>query len=149
MERYRALTRHGAVVGVREGGSVIFKGIPYAAPPVGTLRFSAPVEHDDWEEDLLCDQWPPDAYRIPFPPNPRSRLSDPTAHTYSEDCLYLNIWRPAVMTQEKLALRKRRKQPRRVCGRQSVQRARLYPGLPQLPHGDPGLLRLGGAGAAG
>jgi para-nitrobenzyl esterase len=99
MERYQAVTKHGVVTGVREGDSVVFKGIPYAAPPVGALRFSAPVEHDDWDGELVCDQWPPDAYRIPSPPSPRSRLIPQQPHTYSEDCLYLNIWRPSAPTQ--------------------------------------------------
>ena len=102
VSQYKVGTRHGNVVGVREGDSVIFKGIPYAAPPVGELRFHAPVEHADWEGDLVCDTWPADAYRIPFPPNPRSRVIDPVKHEYSEDCLYLNIWVPAEKTGEKL-----------------------------------------------
>lgn len=102
MIQLKAVTKHGSVVGVHEGNSVVFKGIPYAAPPVGSLRFSAPVEHEDWEGDLLCDKWPADAYRIPFPPNPRSKVNYPVEHEYSEDCLYLNIWRPAEMTEEKL-----------------------------------------------
>lgn len=102
MTKLKAHTKHGTVVGVQEGNSIIFKGIPYAAPPVGKLRFAAPTEHEDWEGELLCDKWPKDAYRIPFPPNPRSKVRDPGVHEYSEDCLYLNIWAPAGCDEEKL-----------------------------------------------
>lgn len=102
MAKYKIRTDHGCVVGVREENSVIFKGIPYAAPPVGELRFRAPVEHADWDGDLVCDTWPADAYRIPFPPNPRSHVIAPGKFVYGEDCLYLNIWCPAETSGEKL-----------------------------------------------
>lgn len=98
----KATTRHGDVVGVREGNSVIFKGIPYAAAPVGERRFAAPEAHEDWEGELVCDHWPADAYRISFSPDPHSRVKYPEEHVYSEDCLYLNIWCPADQPEEKL-----------------------------------------------
>ena len=95
MPELKVKTKHGTVVGVQEGESVIFKGVPYAAPPVGERRFAAPVEHEDWEGELSCGRWPADAFRVPFPPNPNSKVTYPVAHVYSEDCLYLNIWVPA------------------------------------------------------
>lgn len=85
-----------------EGDSIIFKGIPCAAPPVGQRRFSAPQEHDDWEGELLCDKWPSDAYRIPLNIKLRSMVTYPVEHVYDEDCLYMNIWKPAGYTGEKL-----------------------------------------------
>lgn len=102
MAELKAITTYGTVVGVQEENSVIFKGIPYAAPPVGELRFAAPVKPESWEGELVCDRWPDDVYRIPFPRSPRSRVIYPVEHVYSEDALYMNIWRPAELPEEKL-----------------------------------------------
>ncbi|MEM8734961.1 MAG: carboxylesterase/lipase family protein [Planctomycetota bacterium] len=59
-----------------------FKGIPYAAPPVGDLRWRPPQEPQAWEEVRECDKFGPKA------------LQNKKTEGQSEDCLYLNVWRP-------------------------------------------------------
>jgi len=64
-----------------------FLGIPYARPPVGPLRWQAPQPLDPWVETR-------DATRPgPCCPQPKTFLR-PVEGTQSEDCLYLNVWRP-------------------------------------------------------
>ena len=53
-------TSYGKVQGINstdEGyeNVVQFKGVPYAAPPVGDLRWKAPVDHEKWDDILVCD----------------------------------------------------------------------------------------------
>lgn len=51
-------TQFGPVRGVTEDGIHRFLGIPYAAPPVGKLRFQAPQPHPGWTEPLDCLSYP-------------------------------------------------------------------------------------------
>ena len=81
----------------------VFKGIPYAKPPVGDLRWRSPVDPEPWAGVRICDsfaaasiqpkQTPGQFYQIEF---------FPVDYTMSEDCLYLNVWTPASSTDEKL-----------------------------------------------
>ncbi|MFT6599691.1 MAG: para-nitrobenzyl esterase [Alloalcanivorax sp.] len=81
----------GAVRGAREGALRVFKGIPYALPPVGERRWRPPAPMPPWEgvRDALA-----------FGPaciQPRSRpgsIYAPALPSVSEDCLTLNIWSP-------------------------------------------------------
>lgn len=91
----KAVTKQGVAVGVREGSSVIYKGVPYAAPPIGRLRFAAPEAPESWEGERICDRWANDSYKVPFPPVGKSMVNYKVDEVYSEDCLYLNIWAPA------------------------------------------------------
>jgi para-nitrobenzyl esterase len=78
-------TLYGPVTGARAADDVlVWKGIPYAKPPVGELRWEAPQDPEPWTEVLtatrFCSQCPQyDVFG---------------AVSGSEDCLYLNIWRP-------------------------------------------------------
>ena len=65
----------------------VFKGIPYAAPPVGALRWRGPQAAAPWSGVRDALEFGPD---LPQVPNPRLR-----AASQSEDCLYLNVWAPA------------------------------------------------------
>ncbi len=81
-----ALTRYGAVRGrADDAGTWSWKGIPYAAPPVGALRWRAPRESAPWTGVR-------DAFRF----GSRAVQFQPLCGgmTGSEDCLYLNVWRP-------------------------------------------------------
>lgn len=76
-------TTQGAVAGVTEGSTVAFKGIPYAAPPVGDLRWKPPQPVKPWNGVLdaskfgaVCPQMAGQAV------------------VGNEDCLTLNVWRP-------------------------------------------------------
>lgn len=91
----KAETKQGTVVGVVEGNTTIYKGVPYAAPPVGERRFAAPAPPEPWEGERLCDTWSNESYRVPFPPVGKSMVREKPEEVYSEDCLYLNIWAPA------------------------------------------------------
>jgi beta-glucosidase len=80
----------GLVTGVVEDGVASFKGIPYAAPPLGELRWRAPQPPAPWEGTRAADAYANDCMQNPFPSD-AAPLGTPPA----EDCLYLNVWTPA------------------------------------------------------
>ena len=83
----------GQVIGKRMiGGIDFFGGIPYAAPPVGSLRWSPPEPVTPWSPSKLdATQFGPDCWQLVDPViNPGTDTSQ-----MSEDCLYLNIYTPA------------------------------------------------------
>ena len=71
----------GAVLD-EQTGLQFFGGIPYAAPPVGNLRWRPPGQVDSWQGIRKCTQFGPDCWQ---------RSTDPKA-IMSEDCLSLNVW---------------------------------------------------------
>ncbi len=72
------------------GGTRTWRGIPYAAPPVGPLRWKPPQPVPPWKGLLLCSDLGPAC------PQPPSALPLPLKiNTQSEDCLRLNVWSPA------------------------------------------------------
>jgi para-nitrobenzyl esterase len=81
----------GIIQGTIEDGLRVFKGIPFAAPPVGDLRWKAPQPPEKWEGIKKTTAYGPSAYQGGNPPSGKS-----------EDCLYLNVW-----TQEQSADEKR------------------------------------------
>ena len=90
----------GRIQGVHSDGTpdvLIFKGIPYAAPPVGELRWQAPQPVIPWKDVRICDTFGPIA---PQPGNkPGTFYGDEFywagSPAENEDCLYLNVWAPA------------------------------------------------------
>lgn len=81
-------TPGGALRGLRtDDGAASFLGIPYAAPPVGALRWRPPQPVAAWQGVRDALAFGPD---FPQPPNPSLR-----APRQDEDCLYLNVWTPA------------------------------------------------------
>ncbi len=80
----------GAVQGGVAGGVEFFKGIPYAAPPVGPLRWKPPQPPAHWDGVRDATAYAHDCMQQPF-----TYDAAPLRTTPSEDCLYLNIWRPA------------------------------------------------------
>lgn len=89
----------GAVDGVR-----VFKGIPFAAPPVGALRWEMPRPAAAWEGVRDGTQWGDSCIQNPAPTRfPVNSATDmPDSPGISEDCLYLNVWTPATRAGEKL-----------------------------------------------
>jgi para-nitrobenzyl esterase len=81
-------TNAGPVVGRRLGALNLFKGIPYAVPPVGPLRFRPPEPLPRWSEVR-------DASRFGNGPMQPADARFDLGAARSEDCLYLNIWAPA------------------------------------------------------
>jgi len=83
-----------------------FKGIPYAAPPVGKNRWRAPQPAASWEGVRTAYKFAPISMQAPPGRDPDNLYSrewnvDPDIEM-SEDCLYLNVWTPAKKTDEKL-----------------------------------------------
>ena len=77
----------GRVAGIAEEGIVSFKGIPYAAPPVGSLRWRPPQPVRPWEGVRRADRFGPSCMQ--------AELTD-----VSEDCLSINVWRPAAPAEK-------------------------------------------------
>jgi para-nitrobenzyl esterase len=80
-----AITDNGPVVGVDSPTVHTFRGIPYAAPPVGTLRWQPPQPHAAWSTPLDAGAF---ANHCPQPASPFGLTTD------TEDCLYLNVYTP-------------------------------------------------------
>lgn len=85
----------------------VFRGVPYAKPPVGELRWRAPQPAEDWEGVRKCYEYADMAMMRVHPglnDDFYTKELHPTAAEYkmSEDCLYLNIFTPAETEQEKL-----------------------------------------------
>mgnify|MGYP002072476527 FL=1 len=87
----------------KSGDIRIYKGVPFAAPPVGELRWASPKPSANWEGIRPCDKFPASAMQptpVPFFVWSKEFLAPP--EPLSEDCLYLNVWTPAKKTDEKL-----------------------------------------------
>jgi para-nitrobenzyl esterase len=81
----------GLLQGKTEGSLTVYKGIPFAAPPVGDLRWRAPQPASKWEGVKQAFDFAPGPIQGGNPPSGKS-----------EDCLYLNIWTPAISVNEKI-----------------------------------------------
>ncbi|HVO74671.1 MAG TPA: carboxylesterase family protein [Ignavibacteriaceae bacterium] len=81
----------GLLQGTSENGLSVYRGIPFAAPPVGELRWRAPQPPANWEGVRQA---------FNFAPGPIQGWAPPAGK--SEDCLYLNIWTPAKTANEKI-----------------------------------------------
>jgi para-nitrobenzyl esterase len=79
-----------ADVAVDQSGIRVFKGIPFAAPPVGELRWKPPQPVPAWKALRSAAEWGPRCMQS-------NRLGDldPLNKRMDEDCLYLNVWTPA------------------------------------------------------
>ena len=94
-------TKAGELRGAYENGIAVFRGVPYAAAPVGELRFAPPQPAPAWQgvRDATQDG--------PIPPQGRSRLAHVMGdfeRPQSEDCLTLNIWTPAADSKKRPVL---------------------------------------------
>lgn len=97
--------KQGRIAGVEKDGYTLFRGIPYAKPPVGELRWRAPREPEPWDGVYRADKWPNRSMQEdredPF--YGKEFRDEPEYQTaVSEDSLYLNIWTPAKAAGEKL-----------------------------------------------
>ena len=85
----QVLTESGALSGIRANGLTVYKGIPFAAPPVGDLRWRPPVHAATWTGTRKADAFAPACAQAGV------SMPGETPPAISEDCLYLNIWTPA------------------------------------------------------
>lgn len=94
-------TENGVVEGLEAADPRIisFKGIPFAAPPVGERRWRAPQPVENWEGVLRAYRFAPISVQNPPGADPRDLYSREwnvnPGIAMSEDCLYLNVWTPA------------------------------------------------------
>ncbi|VXC99400.1 carboxylesterase/lipase family protein [Sphingomonas sp. 8AM] len=86
-------TESGKVAGSTAGGIVSWKGIPFAAPPVGALRWRAPQRAARWSGVRQAIAYGHDCMQLPFPSD-----AAPLGTTPAEDCLTVNVWKPAAAT---------------------------------------------------
>src|SRR5258708_36716981 len=95
----RVMTTNGIIEGTWEpdAGLHSFKGIPFAAPPVGELRWKPPQPVANWSGVRKADQFGPRAMQLSVFGDMSFRSS-----RMSEDCLYLNVWTPATSEQDHL-----------------------------------------------
>ena len=96
-------TDAGLISGTIQEGVRAYKGIPFAAPPVGPLRFKDPQPVGKWEGVRKADQYGNVCVQ-PRQPNrkPNNVSVDlPDSPKISEDCLYLNVWTDAKTASEK------------------------------------------------
>jgi para-nitrobenzyl esterase len=91
-------TDKGPVQGTAVDGVTVYKGIPFAAPPVGDLRWRAPQPHAEWKQVLAADKFAPACMQTPIV-MPALGLD---ALTVNEDCLYLNVWTPAKTAKDNI-----------------------------------------------
>jgi para-nitrobenzyl esterase len=83
----------GVIEGFNDSGLRVFKGVPFAAPPVGELRWKEPQPVKEWAGIKETKKFGPRAMQLPVFGD-----MDFRSNGMSEDCLYLNIWTPAKTT---------------------------------------------------
>ena len=86
-----ANTTYGPVLGRAKQGALLFAGLPYAAAPVGPLRFRAAQPHEGWSEPRQCLKFGPAAPQVAS-----GGMTDSATVRWNEDCLTLNISTPAI-----------------------------------------------------
>lgn len=80
----------GKLRGSESAGISSWKGIPFAAPPVGANRWRAPQPVSAWQGVRDATEYGHDCMQVPFPSD-----AAPLGTTPAEDCLFANIWRPS------------------------------------------------------
>jgi para-nitrobenzyl esterase len=84
----------GELQGVLADGVISFKGVPFAAPPLGELRWRPPQPVSKWSGVRQASEFGADCMQGRFGPPPPAAPGAPAPRVPSEDCLYLNVWRP-------------------------------------------------------
>ena len=136
----------GLLAGTSEDGLAVYRGIPFAAPPVGDLRWRAPQPAAKWEGVRQAAKFAPGCMQATRGPSGQGP-------GVSEDCLYLNVWTPAKSRERPhprsgLDLRRRirrgRYQRAKLQRRETGEEGRGA-GQHRLPGRADGILRAPGA----
>ena len=90
-------TDRGQVRGTIADGIASWKGIPFAAPATGALRWRAPQPAAAWRSVRDARAYGPDCAQLPFPSD-----AAPLGTTPAEDCFYANVWKPAATGARRL-----------------------------------------------
>ncbi|AHH19826.1 putative carboxylesterase [Nocardia nova SH22a] len=88
----RVETTYGVLEGTEADGVAVFKGIPFAAAPVGERRWAPPEPPEPWEGVLPADEFGPSCPQLSMSGGPFALFS--VDGPQDEDCLYLNVWTP-------------------------------------------------------
>ena len=91
-----AQTRQGNIIGLAEDDVHVWRGIPYAQPPVGALRWRAPQPLEKTHTPYVADAFSASSWQNS---DYCRELGGGDPGRFSEDCLYLNIWSPAARTE--------------------------------------------------
>ncbi|MHA2281227.1 MAG: carboxylesterase/lipase family protein [Promethearchaeota archaeon] len=101
MEKSKIIeTKTGKIQGYKENGLEIFKGIPFAEPPIGNLRFSPPVKKQSWDGILKAKEYGPCSFQGHSELEQYLGKLEPE----SEDCLTLNIWTPGIDNKQRAVM---------------------------------------------
>ena len=125
----------GALAGTQDDGIDVFKNIPFAAPPVGPLRWRATQPGPSWQGVRPADSFGPIC--------PQPRYGTQGALPQSEDCLSLNVWTPD--THAKLPVMVWIYGGAFVTGGSAILYTMAAPGPPRRGGGELRLLRVGWA----
>jgi len=87
----------GSVQGTVEDGLAVYRGIPFAAPPVGDLRWRAPQPVAKWDGVKQADKFAASCIQ-----GMRNAAPGGQGPAMSEDCLYLNVWSPAKSANDRI-----------------------------------------------
>jgi para-nitrobenzyl esterase len=93
----RVQLQSGPILGTQQEGVWSYKGIPYAAPPVGDLRWKPPQPVSSWTEPRAGTSFGPAC-----PQPAQAEIPYMAVGSTDEDCLYLNVWSPAESAEERL-----------------------------------------------
>lgn len=96
--------KDGEISGTEEDGVRVFRGIPYAAPPVGDLRWRPPQDVEGWKDVRDASEFSKICPQLPYPERSFwTRFGEGVKREdWSEDCLYLNVWTTAAKKKAKL-----------------------------------------------
>jgi para-nitrobenzyl esterase len=93
----QAKTANGILEGTSESGINVFRGVAFAAPPVGEFRWREPQPVKNWTGIRKADKFGPKAMQLPIFGDMNFR-----SNGTNEDCLYLNVWTPSKTGTDKL-----------------------------------------------
>src|SRR5215203_2790656 len=91
-----AATMSGTVRGIRTESGVVFKGVPFAAPPTGSRRLRPPEPVEAWDGVRDCTEFGPICPQLQWTGEGAVNRAFEAPQPMDEDCLFLNVWTPAV-----------------------------------------------------